>query len=117
MSEFVAQIRAELDTSEMDKKLKSFSEKEHKVKFKTEFDEKASQKEFDETVKKTQKKTKKNPVEVEVAYKNSRNSFLQLADSANRLFSLLSGVNTLDFGVNKIRDAIGELKEMDGVRI
>ena len=43
MSEFVAQIRAELDTSEMDKKLKSFSEKEHKVKFKTEFDEKASQ--------------------------------------------------------------------------
>ena len=73
MSEFIAQIKAELDTTEAEKKLKSFTDgKEHEVKVKTSVDEKASQKEFDETVKKTQKQTKKNPVEVEVAYKNSR---------------------------------------------
>lgn len=116
MSEFIAQIRAELDTSEAEKKLKSFTDgKEHEVKVKTSVDEKASQKGFDETVRKAQKQTKKNPLEVEVNYKEGRRSISQLADSANRLFSMFSGTDAMNFGADKIRDAIGELKEMDSI--
>ena len=115
MSEFIAQIKAQLDVGEAEKKMNDFTKKEHEVKIKTEIDEKSTQKGINETLKQTQKQTKKNPLEVEVNYKEGKHSLIQLADSANRLFSMFSGVNAMDFGTDKIRDAIGELKEMDSI--
>lgn len=118
MSEFIAKIRAELDSAEAEKQLKNLTEKEHELKLKTnvEIDNKATQKGIDQTIEQSQKRTKKNPIQVDVDYKESKTSGLsQLADKANRLFSLFSNANTIDWGADQIRDAIGELKEMDSI--
>ncbi|MBC5745714.1 phage tail tape measure protein, partial [Lachnospiraceae bacterium MD308] len=115
MSEFEARIVATLDAKEAEKKLNDLT-KEHEVKLKTDFDEKSTQKGFDETVKKTQKKTEKNPIQVPVDYKESKSSSLsQLADRANHLFSLFSNANAIDWGADQIRGAVNELKEMDSI--
>lgn len=115
MSEFEARIVATLDATEAEKKLNDLT-KEHEVKLKTDFDEKSTQKGFDETVKKTQKKTEKNPIQVPVDYKESKSSSLsQLADRANHLFSLFSNANAIDWGADQIRGAVNELKEMDSI--
>ena len=114
MSEFEAKIVASLDTAEAEKKLNDLT-KEHEVKLKTNFDEKGTQKGFEETLKKTQKKTEKNPVQVDVDYKEGKHSISQLADRANRLFSLFSNANTIDWGADKINEALGTLKEMDSI--
>ena len=74
MSEFEARIVATLDTKDVEQKLDSLTKKEHEVKLKTDFDEKSTQKVFDETVKKTQKKTEKNPVQVDVDYKDANSA-------------------------------------------
>lgn len=113
MSEFIARIRGELDTTEAEKKLKDLTGKEHEVKLKTDFDEKSTQKNFDETVKRTQNRTKRNPIQVDVDYREGKSSLSQLADSANRLFSMFSGENAIDWGADKIKEALGTLKEMD----
>lgn len=68
MSEFEARIKATLDTKDVEAKLDSITKKEHEVKLKTGFDEKSTQKVFDETLKNTQKKTEKNPVQVPIDY-------------------------------------------------
>lgn len=118
MSEFIAKIRAELDSAEAEKQLKNLTEKEHELKLKTnvEIDNKATQKGIDQTIEQSQKRTKKNPIQVDVDYKESKTSGLsQLADKANRLFSLFSNANTIDWSADQIRDAIGELKEMDSI--
>lgn len=115
MSEFIAHIRGELDTTEAEKKLKDLTGKEHEVKLKTDFDEKSTQKNFDETVKRTQNRTKRNPIQVDVDYREGKSSLSQLADSANRLFSMFSGENAIDWGADKIKEALGTLKEMDSI--
>ncbi|MXP76231.1 phage tail tape measure protein [Lachnospiraceae bacterium WCA-9-b2] len=116
MSEFEARIKATLDTKDVEAKLDSITKKEHEVKLKTGFDEKSTQKVFDETLKNTQKKTEKNPVQVPIDYKESKSSsLLQLADRANRLFSLFSNANAIDWSADQIRDAVSELKEMDSI--
>lgn len=115
MSEFVAQIRADLDTSEAEKKLKDLTEKKHELKIDTniEVDKKSTQKGIDETIEQTKKQTKKKPIEVEVDYKTSKNNISRLTDNANKLFTMFSGVNAIDFGTDKIRDAVGQLKELN----
>lgn len=117
MSEFIAKIRAELDTADAEKQLKNLTEKEHELKLKTnvEIDNKATQKGIDQTIEQSQKRTKKNPIQVDVDYKEGKHSISQLADKANRLFSLFSNANTIDWGADQICDAIGELKEMDSI--
>lgn len=118
MSEFIAKIRAELDSAEAEKQLKNLTEKEHELKLKTnvEIDNKSTQKGIDQTIEQSQKRTKKNPIQVDVDYKESKTSGLsQLVDRANRLFSLFSNANAIDWGADQIRDAIGELKEMDSI--
>lgn len=115
MSEFIAKIKAELDTTEAEKKLKDLTGKEHEVKLKTDFDEKSTQKNFDETVKRTQNRTKRNPIQVDVDYREGKSSLSQLADGANRLFSMFSGENAIDWGADKIKEALGTLKEMDSI--
>ena len=111
MSEFIAKIRAELDTAGAEKQLKDLTEKEHKIKLKTEVDNKSTQKTLDQT----QRKIKRNPVQVDVDYKEGKHSISQLADKANRLFSLFSNANTVDWSADQIRDAVSELKEMDSI--
>ncbi|MCI9168652.1 MAG: phage tail tape measure protein [Dorea sp.] len=115
MSEFIARIRGELDTTEAEKKLKDLTGKEHEVKLKTDFDEKSTQKGLDETVKRTQNRTKRNPIQVDVDYREGKSSLSQLADGANRLFSMFSGENAIDWGADKIKEALGTLKEMDSI--
>ena len=139
MSDFVAQIQAVLDTSkaeaqlkdleknqkikldvddskieEAQKKLKDISKDNQKIKLDVDID-KSAQKEIDKTIEQATKHTKKNPLEVEVAYKESKtNSISKLTDNANRLFSLFSGGNNaLDASIDKVREAIGQLKELN----
>ena len=118
MSEFEARIKATLDTSEAEKQLKDLTGKEHEVKLKTdiEIDNKATQKGIDQTLEQTQKRTKKNPIQVDIDYKEGKSSSLsQLADKANHLFSLFSNANAIDWGSDKVRDAVSDLKEMDSI--
>ena len=118
MSEFEARIKATLDTSEAEKQLKDLTGKEHEVKLKTdiEIDNKATQKGIDQTLEQTQKRTKKNPIQVDIDYKEGKSSSLsQLADKANHLFSLFSNANAIDWGTDKVRDAVSDLKEMDSI--
>lgn len=115
MSEFIAKIRAELDTAGAEKQLKDLTEKEHKIKLKTEVDNKSTQKDLEQTLDQTQRKIKRNPVQVDVDYKEGKHSISQLADKANRLFSLFSNANTVDWSADQIRDAVSELKEMDSI--
>lgn len=140
MSDFVAQIKAELDTSKVEtqlkdiqknqkikldvddskieeaqKKLKNISKDNQKIKLDADVDAKSVKKGIDETLEETKKQTKKNPLEFEVAYKESKtNSISKLTDNANRLFSLFSGGNNaLDASIDKVREAIGQLKELN----
>ncbi len=118
MSEFVAQIRAEIDTKQAEQKLKDFTDKEHTAKINLEVDEKASQKGIDKTLDNAQKQTKKKSVDVDINYKENKNSITQLTDSANRILSLFSGNrNLLDLGADKIREAIGQLKELNTILV
>ena len=116
MSEFVAQIRAELETSEAEAKLKSLT-KEREVKLKTNIDvDKSSTKSIDDAIKNTKKQVK--PLEVQVDYKTNKKSISQLSDltnTASKLFSMFSGRNILDFGADKITESLKELKEMDTI--
>ena len=139
MSDFVAQIQAVLDTSkaeaqlkdleknqkikldvddskieEAQKKLKDISKDKQKIKLDVDVN-KSAQKEIDKTIEQATKHTKKNPLEVEVAYKESKtNSISKLTDNANKLFSLFSGGNNaLDASIDKVREAIGQLKELN----
>ena len=73
MSEFVAQIRAEIDTKQAEQKLKDFTDKEHTAKINLEVDEKASQKGIDKTLDNAQKQTKKKSVDVDINYKENKN--------------------------------------------
>ncbi len=143
MSDFVAQIKAELDTSKVEaqlkdleknqkikldvddskideaqKKLKDISKDNQKIKLDVDVD-KSAQKEIDKTIEQATKHTKKNPVEVEVAYRESKaNSISKLTDNANRLFSLFSGGNNaLDASIDKVREAIGQLKELNSTLV
>ena len=140
MSDFVAQIQAVLDTSkaeaqlkdleknqkikldvddskieEAQKKLKDISKDNQKIKLDVDVDAKSVKKGIDETLEETKKQTKKKPLEFEVAYKESKtNSISKLTDNANRLFSLFSGGNNaLDASIDKVREAIGQLKELN----
>lgn len=116
MSEFIAKIRAELDTAGAEKQLKDLTEKEHEVKLKTEVDNKSTQKGLEQTLDNTQKKIKRNPVQVDVDYKEGKqHSISQLADKANRLFSLFSNANAIDWGADKIKEVLGTLKDMDSI--
>lgn len=116
MSEFEAKIVASLDTADAEKQLKNLTEKEHEVKLKTDFNEKDTQKQFDETLKKTQKKTAKKPLEFEV--KANSNDLIQLSDTANKLFSMFTGNrNVLDFGVDKVRESIGLLRDLNTILV
>ena len=115
MSEFEARIVATLDSKDAEKQLKNLTEKEYKVKLKTEVDNKSTQKGLEQTLENTQKKIKRNPVQVDVDYKEKNHSISQLADRANRLFSLVSNANAIDWGADQIRDAITELKEIDSI--
>lgn len=143
MSDFVAQIKAELDTSKVEaqlkdlqknqkikldvddskideaqKKIKDISKDNQKIKLNVDVD-KSAQKEIDKTIEQATKHTKKNPVEVEVAYRESKaNSISKLTDNANRLFSLFSGGNNaLDAGIDKVREAISHLKELNSTLV
>lgn len=108
-------IGAKLDTSEAEKELQDFVNKKRKLEIDTELDidKRSTQKQFDDAIGKTQKQVKKNPVEVGVEYKAEKNSIANLTDSANKVFSLFTGTNALDFGADKIREAVGELKELN----
>ena len=143
MSDFVAQIQAVLDTSkaeaqlkdleknqkikldvddskieEAQKKLKDISKDKQKIKLDVDVN-KSAQKEIDKTIEQATKHTKKNPLEVEVAYKESKtNSISKLTDNANKLFSLFSGGNNaLDASIDKVREAIGQLKELNSTLV
>ena len=137
MSDFVAQIQAVLDTSkaeaqlkdleknqkikldvddskieEAQKKLKDISKDNSKVKLDVDVNAKSVKKGIDETLEETKKQAKKKPIEVD--YKVSKNTISQLTDNANRLFSLFSGGNNaLDASIDKVREAIGQLKELN----
>lgn len=137
MSDFVAQIKAVLDTSkaeaqlkdleknqkikldvddskieEAQKKLKDISKDNSKVKLDVDVNAKSVKKGIDETLEETKKQTKKKPLEID--YKVSKNTISQLTDNANRLFSLFSGGNNaLDASIDKVREAIGQLKELN----
>ncbi len=144
MSDFVAQIQAVLDTSkaeaqlkdleknqkikldvddskieEAQKKLKDISKDNQKIKLDVDVDAKSVKKGIDETLEETKKQTKKKPLEFEVAYKESKtNSISKLTDNANRLFSLFSGGNNaLDAGIDKVREAISHLKELNSTLV
>ena len=132
MSDFVAQIKAVLDTSkaeaqlkdleknqkikldvddskieEAQKKLKDISKDNSKVKLDVDVNAKSVKKGIDETLEETKKQTKKKPLEID--YKVSKNTISQLTDNANRLFSLFSGGNNaLDASIDKVREAIGQ---------
>lgn len=140
MSEFVAQIRAELDTSEAEQKLKNLTDGKH-IKLKPEIntdevnkqleslskdkniklntqiniDSKSTQKGINETIEQARKQTKKNPIELNYKVdKNSASQISQLKDSANSFFSLFTGNrNVLDFGADKIRSAVSDLKDLN----
>lgn len=116
MSEFVAQIRGELELKDAEQKLKEFTDKEHKLEIDTSLkvDGKNAQKDIDKTIDNTQKNTKKKPIDVDINYKENKNSITQLTDSANRILSLFLGNrNLLDLGADKIREAIGQLMELN----
>lgn len=141
MSDFVAQIKAELDTSKVEaqlknlqknqkikldvddskieeaqKKLKDISKDNQKIKLDVDVDAKSVKKGIDETLEETKKQTKKKPIEVD--YKVSKNTISQLTDNANRLFSLFSGGNNaLDASIDKVREAIGQLKELNSTLV
>lgn len=141
MSDFVAQIKAVLDTSkaeaqlkdleknqkikldvddskieEVQKKLKDISKDKQKIKLDVDVDAKSVKKGIDETLEETKKQTKKKPIEVD--YKVSKNTISQLTDNANRLFSLFSGGNNaLDASIDKVREAIGQLKELNSTLV
>ena len=144
MSDFVAQIQAVLDTSkaeaqlkdleknqkfkldvddskieEAQKKLKDISKDNQKIKLDVDVDAKSVKKGIDETLEETKKQTKKKPLEFEVAYKESKtNSISKLTDNASRLFSLFSGGNNaLDAGIDKVREAISHLKELNSTLV
>ena len=120
MSEFVAQIRGELELKDAEQKLKEFTDKEHKLEIDTSLkvDGKNAQKDIDKTIDNTQKNTKKKPIDVDINYKENKNSITQLTDSANRILSLFSGNrNLLDLGADKIREAIGQLKELNTILV
>ena len=144
MSDFVAQIQAVLDTSkaeaqlkdleknqkikldvddskieEAQKKLKDISKDNQKIKLDVDVDAKSVKKGIDETLEETKKQTKKKPLEFEVAYKESKtNSISKLTDNANKLFSLFSGGNNaLDASIDKVREAISHLKELNSTLV
>lgn len=167
MSEFVAQIRAELDTSEAEQKLNNLTNGKHKIKVDTEIktdevdkqiknlknnqkikldadidtkkaeqklknlkdnqkikldtdiniDSKSTKKGINQSIDQVEKQVKKKPIEAELDYKVSKNSASQISklkDSANSFFSLFTGNrNVVDFGTDKIRSAISDLKDLN----
>lgn len=116
MSEdFKLEIEANLDTSKAEKELQDFVDKKRKLEIDTELnvDQRSAQKQLNDAVGKTQKQVKKNPVEVDVEYKAEKSNISSLIDNANNVFALFTGTNALDFGADKIREAVSELKELN----
>lgn len=167
MSEFVAQIRAELDTSAAEQKLNNLTNGKHKIKVDTEIktdevdkqiknlknnqkikldadidtrkaeqklkslkdnqkikldtdiniDSKSTKKGINQSIDQVEKQVKKKPIETELDYKVNKNSASQISrlkDSANSFFSLFTGNrNVVDFGTDKIRSAISDLKDLN----
>lgn len=106
-------IQVGVDTTKAESDLDSFVNKKRKMVVEPEIDTKSFEKGIDDAIGKTQKQTKKKPVEMEVEYKTNKNSISQLKNDAEKVFRLFSVMGTLDFGSDKIKEAIGNLKELD----
>lgn len=107
------QIQVSIDTSKAESDIDNFVNKKREITIDVDTNTSTTQKEVDTTIKNTQKQFKKNPVEV--SFSTDESSITKLTKSAENIFRLFSGSNAIDFGIDKIRDAVSELKEMDTI--
>lgn len=113
MTDFKIQVDAE--TSKAEAKIDALVNKKREINIETKVDGKSTQKEVDSVLDEIGKKTKKNPVELGFDTRVFNANMAQIKSSADGLFRMFAGTNALDFGGNKIREAISELKELDTI--
>lgn len=106
-------IQIDVDTSKAEAKIDALVNKKREINIETKVDGKSTQKEVDSVLDEIGKKTKKNPVELGFDTRVFNANMAQIKSSADGLFRMFAGTNALDFGGNKIREAISELKELD----
>lgn len=106
-------IQVDVDTSKAEAKIDELVNKKREINIETKVDGKSTQKEVDSVLDGIGKKTKKNPIELGFDTRVFNANMAQIKSSADGLFRMFAGTNALDFGGNKIREAISELKELD----
>lgn len=106
-------IQIDADTSKAEAKIEALVNKKREINIETKVDGKSMQKEVDSVLNEIGKKTKRNPLDLGFDGKVINANMAQIRSSADNLFRLFAGNNLLDFGSDKIRGAISDLKELD----
>ncbi len=108
-------IQVDADVSKAEEKIDALVNKKREINIETKVDGKSTQKEVNSVLEEIGKKTKKNPVELGIDTRVLNANMAQIKSSVDGLFRMFAGMNALDFGGNKIREAISELKELDTI--
>lgn len=107
-----AKVTGEKAIDDLEQKIEALEKKAHNVEVNVDVvNTKDTQKEIETTLEKTQKQVKKNPISVN--YEVDKGSMTTLTNTANKVFDLFTGTNALDFGGDKIREAVSDLKELN----